>query len=539
MKSLTWHIVKKDFRHLWPWLALWWVTFIVAAVYPAWAFHKFMHSASMNAETSFSIFGAFASVILLLVIVASLVDADTPLDDRALWRTQPVPPARLFAAKITFLLLFGLLAPLLIKFIALAAYGFSFAEGWPAFQNFALILIYGNVVLLLAASFFVRPIIGYAVLISLYLLAAFTISTFNRVGRDSASPPVGILIPLSLFLAILLTAIACIYLQQRRRNAIRVLVCGLVLAYILARFWPSGGIAYPAYFPPTVLASFPLEMKSGHFVTDTYADDKKAYHVVGNLSPDSLPVQQPAEVWIPLASIGNFSWPDHTPRSERIITTYGRPQVFPANFPALGFPLRFAEALEPFGVKHLLTTLSYDSLDLGQLEPTTFQHLQQSPATLTGNLTFAAGRLEEVGRLPLLPGSILRHGPTVIGMISADQSLGDSTMVTVTVAEQFPDPIGDQRWYDGLEFNLLVNLQRGEAIIGYPNGVNVTSLNDFRLQRTGLAFRFQYFTGPGKVYDIPDSEIKAWLADAQFLRLRFVPLGTQLGTFTLPDLHAN
>ena len=112
-------------------------------------------------------------------------------------------------------------------------------------------------------------------------------------------------------------------------------------------------------------------------------------------------------------------------------------------------------------------------------------------------------------------------------------------MVTVTVAEQFPDPIGDQRWYDGLEFNLLVNLKRGEAIIGYPNSVNITSLNDFRLQRTDFAFRFQYFTAPGKVYNIPDDEIKAWLADAQFVRLRMIPLGTQSGTFTLPDLHAN
>ncbi len=32
--NLTWHIIKKDFRRLRPWLMLWWIVLLLRAVHP-------------------------------------------------------------------------------------------------------------------------------------------------------------------------------------------------------------------------------------------------------------------------------------------------------------------------------------------------------------------------------------------------------------------------------------------------------------------------------------------------------------------------
>ena len=560
MKNLTLHIVKKDLRHLWPWLALWWATFVLAAIYPVWDFDKMMRGSEPGVgsqTTSFILLTSLSCIILILVIIALLAEADTPLDDRSFWRTQPVPPSRLLAAKLTFLLAFGLLIPLLIKFITLAAYGFSSDQGWAAFQNFAGILICSNVVLLLAAAFFPRAIIGYAVLIGLLLFALFMVNTFPVLDRASAPPqllapnvtiytfpvldraspppppPEGFWIPLSLFLAALVATITCLYLHQRRLLALLVLIFCLVLdAALLGRFWAASATPTQSATPPATLPVFTLIVSSDHFLHVTNRYGLKSYFLTGNLSIASLPAH-PAEVWLPLWSEWKLSWPNGALTGTSFIP---KAVPNPASFPASGYPLRFAEALQPFGVKHLLTTLDDNSPNLSSFSAAVLEPLRQSPPTLIGNLTFAVSRLEEVVRLPLTPGAVSRNPPSATGLISTNLDHA-SPFFTVTLAEQSPARPNGEPLADATEINLLINPKRGEAVLGYPNLSSVSNdLSDLTLARVDYVFRFQYFTGPGKVYDMPRDEIRAWLADAQFVRLRLVPIGRARGAFTLNPL---
>jgi len=544
MKNLTLHIVKKDLRHLWPWLVLWWATFVLAAIYPVWAFDRLLHSsASDTFGDSFILLSSLSCIILLLVIVALLAEADTPLDDRSFWRTQPVAPARLLVAKFLFLIAFGLVVPLLIKIITLSAYGFSWEEGWPAFQNFALILIYGLVVLFLAASFFPRPLVGYAVLIGLFLLTLFIVNTApNDIVNNFPASSKDIWVLLSLFLAILTASVSCLYLRQRRRLAILVLVLGLVLDYALGLFWPAGAPTSQPLLPPTFPSTFPLTVKFVPLPNITGLDELTSLDanatplICGNLRADSFPAQ-PAEVWSPIKSHWTISWPDH-PASSGTVGLNHDMQANQSDFPAKGYPYGFAEALHAFGVNHLLTTIVYNPEDFALVSPENLQRLRQSPARLDGYLTFAVYRLEDVTRLPLLPGAISRRGPVTIGLSSLGQ-VSDPQQVVLTVAERIPagqdtheiSSLADE------EINLLINLKRGEAVLGGQiNHVDLSILSDFHLENTSFLFRFQYAAGQGKSYNMSRDEIRAWLADAQFVRLRFVPVGRARGAFSLNPL---
>lgn len=569
MKNLTLHIVKKDLRHLWPWLVLWWATFVFAAIYPVWAFDRLMDSTAKGSDPSFILVSSLSCIILLLLVIAMLTDADSPLDDRSFWRTQPVPPARLLAAKFIFLIAFGLLVPLLIKFLTLAAYGFSWDQGWPAFQNFAQILIYGLTVLFLAASFFPRPLVGYAALIGLYLLALFiAYNAPNDIVNNFPSSPDIVWILLSLFLAILIASISCLYLRQRRRLAILILVLGLLFDIALGLFWPAGEFQPHPVTPVAVLPPFTLTptLDLARINSLTGTDGRKTYLVTGNFSIGSLP-SQPTEVWFPLWSQWKLSWPDHHPVSDAQLvyasdTLYfhGVHNINVAAFPATGFPFRFAEALQAFGVKHLLTTIDYDPTEFLNLTSAVYQRLRQSPAALTGNLTFAVSRLEEIARLPLSSnavyrnnagearvgpldndGAVSRNGPDAIGLISVDparyNSASDSMMFTVSVAERSAARIDGQPWFAGGEINLLINPKTGEALLGYPGMTDTsTILSDLTLARVDYVFRFQYFTASGKVYDMPDHEIESWRENAEFVRLRLVAVGRARGAFTLNPL---
>jgi hypothetical protein len=527
--KLVWHIVKKDFRHLWLWLVLWWAVLASVVADPAWIFHRYMKNVPLDLLGVCYVFGGLLALVLVfLFIVARLVDADHPLDDRAQWRTQPVLPSRILAAKIIFLLLFGFLASLLIKTLV----GRVISWDWPASQNFALILLCSLAVVFLAAVLFSRPFTGYALLICLYLCAAFCMGAIPGLERDTEPSALGLWLPLLLFFTVLLAALRCLYLQHHRRTALQILVPGLLLVYVIGRFWPAEP-PNPIASSSTMLPAFPLEVQFPRMVTESFRHLSNNYYLEGSLSADSLPVQQPTEVWFPSRTRGTLSWPDHTSASDTtLLGDFFSPDLHRGSY---AFPLRFAEALKPFGVKHLLNTLSYGSPWLAFFTDPVFQYLQQSPATFVGNISFIVGRLEEDGRVALTPGAVSGHGLTALGVVSVNPY---SPVITVTLAEQSPKPATGPASAAGVDFYLLVNFKRGEAIVSNENGGRVTDLNYVILKRTEFHFYVADFTLSGWVYRIPPGEVDAWLADAQFVRLRFVPLGTQVGTFTLPSLSA-
>ena len=61
--------------------------------------------------------------LLALVATAIVVQIDPPSDDRAVWRTRPIPPVTLAAAKIGTLAILLVIVPVAINTLRLAAYG--------------------------------------------------------------------------------------------------------------------------------------------------------------------------------------------------------------------------------------------------------------------------------------------------------------------------------------------------------------------------------------------------------------------------------
>ncbi|MGA2053247.1 MAG: hypothetical protein ABSH19_08050 [Opitutales bacterium] len=101
MKSLVAHILKKDFRHLWPWLALWWGLLALTDFYPAWAFARLMHAGLYYSDDVMPVMLIWlAWFVISLLIVGSLVETDSPINDRVLWRAWPVPPLRLLVSSL-------------------------------------------------------------------------------------------------------------------------------------------------------------------------------------------------------------------------------------------------------------------------------------------------------------------------------------------------------------------------------------------------------------------------------------------------------
>jgi hypothetical protein len=247
-----------------------------------------------------------------------------------------------------------------------------------------------------------------------------------------------------------------------------------------------------------------------------------------NLSNDSFPAQ-PATVWYPQRS----DWTISSPGQDSAGGThfFDAPSVNPAGFPAAGFPFRFTTALQSFGINHLLTPLVYESTSLAELSPADAARFRESGAQLSGNLTFTVGRLEESARLALTPGALFRDGPNRLGVIEVECD-DNQPQVQVSLAEQslsrdYPN------WSNALEINLLVNARLGEAILGYQSMNSMNDVSNFLLERRGLTFLFRTQLSNHDTHDMSAEEIRAWLADAEYVRLRYVPVGTQPGTFSL------
>ena len=65
----------------------------------------------------------FGIVVMTALVTAILVQADHPTDDRAFWRTRPIPPIAMAGAKLLSMTLLFVVVPSAINAIRLAAYG--------------------------------------------------------------------------------------------------------------------------------------------------------------------------------------------------------------------------------------------------------------------------------------------------------------------------------------------------------------------------------------------------------------------------------
>lgn len=265
--KLIWHIVKKDLRLLWPWLALWYVALALLTNAPL--------SRYLNLPQHFQLHEAFFSVNLFLIclgaflpfcLVAILVDADSPVDDCAFWRSLPIGGSRLFTAKSVFLLAFCILPPSLI---AALEWHPNLANLHPYFSFWRLyfsdwdldssrdnikikfgvcvgLSAFGSFLLLLAASLFRKPGVGYAV----FGVAFFAWAASPFLHISIISPLViltGTFVSIAVGLVVAPVAVASIYIRHHRETAVACLLVGIALAITLGWLLSALFPLYPPY----------------------------------------------------------------------------------------------------------------------------------------------------------------------------------------------------------------------------------------------------------------------------------------------------
>lgn len=121
------HLVRFDLRRF-RWLALMVVALeITRAAFVEWAMHAIspVIGAQFGGTFGRQEVGFVDTVLWLstLLVVAVLVQADLPADDRAFWRTRPISPLGLALAKLTTLVLLLIAVPAAINAARLLAYG--------------------------------------------------------------------------------------------------------------------------------------------------------------------------------------------------------------------------------------------------------------------------------------------------------------------------------------------------------------------------------------------------------------------------------
>ena len=251
--KLTWHIVRKDFRRLWPWLALLvgamlarYVNLYVPGFVPE---QNDLIALWRRAEIINDILLGL-SLFATALAAATLVHEDAVIGDRTFWLTRPISGARLLAAKTLTFTLALLLLPLALQLgwwlfnhyspadIAAQFPPLFARHAATAFAAFVCALLTRNL-----GSFLLAAIIGtlavvYAhVLVNELLKLPSRTDDFNRERVE--------------LIAVLLALPACIlhqYLTRRTRRTVALFGGTLILGLGIHAAWPWSVFKKPSRF---------------------------------------------------------------------------------------------------------------------------------------------------------------------------------------------------------------------------------------------------------------------------------------------------
>ena len=133
-----------------------------------------------------------ARVVIGAAVIATLVQADSPIDDRAFWRTRPISPATMAGAKLTLACLVFVLVPLLVVLSVAAAVQLP-ARHWPAA---VLGVVLGEVPLVMLAVVVAArtrrsstALVGLAGVLVLLLLCAGSAAASLALARRGSEEP--------------------------------------------------------------------------------------------------------------------------------------------------------------------------------------------------------------------------------------------------------------------------------------------------------------------------------------------------------------
>lgn len=238
--NLTWHIVLKDWRRMRAriiaWLALLAAKtalgfLLIAGDGPGWL--------GANGTEILIVLTALDAGLCFLMAVG-LVLEDSPVEERAFWRTRPTSGARLLGAKLLgAALLFGAL-PVLAWLPWWLRCGYGLREiMWAAGETFFWQAALVTPAMLLAA---LAGTLGRVLLWSMVLMMALMVSMLYAGPRIAEAGPGVELSRATLMIGLALTAAAgavvAQYLMRRRWRSLGLFVAGSMVALFGGGYWP-------------------------------------------------------------------------------------------------------------------------------------------------------------------------------------------------------------------------------------------------------------------------------------------------------------
>ncbi len=194
MFTTIYHILKKDRLRLRSWLVAWWLVILAKAAlflygsalrpFDPWprALNEYGAMMLTQEHLPLSMEGAIgllwlADFALMLYLVFKLFREDTPLGDRAFWRTRPISGGQLVVAKALFLSFAVFFVPGAIQLGTIHAVGYNWGSSIACLEEFLYSqsgwVFYAMVATVLWRNVFILPFITFGFYIFGFLLALF------------------------------------------------------------------------------------------------------------------------------------------------------------------------------------------------------------------------------------------------------------------------------------------------------------------------------------------------------------------------------
>jgi hypothetical protein len=551
MPSLTWHIVKKDYRYLRPYLDIWWGILLCNAVAAAWCIHHIFHTNAQDAlnATPRTILGNNQTVAVLIglnwfflvldvtflcFVVDAILKIDSPIDEKAFWRTRPVGGARMFRAKFISLGLFCFVVPGVIQAAGHLVFGFSPGEFLRGLAQFA--AIQGGLVALVAcaAVLFQRTIQGMLTFVCLAVV-------FIAVEAFSQAPD-SLFVALfaefrnawifpGLFCATALMVAVLIYTGHRRLFGSLALVCGILLMWSAGFSWMNDQAAIAQIFASTPARDEAVKLA----VAPSPVADQPSYpasfppvvfwRLHGWITNPALPELKDS-AWRIRSVDSQLSWPG----TKSIKANYNPILYWNESPPLINSPAAFTA----MGYGRLVGQFaeSWRNIPLGMIEPDNLTRLKKEPAKLAAQFQVESGQFERLADLPTASGSTW-HTDMITTRVES-VALSSPTAITVRL-----DQIGP--WHSRLfeteteiasrgllnpDTFLLYNPKTRECVEGTASEADMDGDPVFNWQRATVTFSFDHQTD-ATGQPVPDAvnkdSLAQWLADARLVEFRFAP----------------
>ncbi|HTB62036.1 MAG TPA: hypothetical protein VK737_00495 [Opitutales bacterium] len=485
MRTL-WIIVKKDFLRLRMLLVLWWCVLILRALMPAldlmYTDHYFPQSYPLHANDvsnigwvglySFGLRSVYfllqgyvlmsLDIILLIFIVISIVQADSPIKPFAHWRTLPISSRKMLGAKTASFAVFCGLVPALINVGAKISYGFppdKWLTGlaWFEWKIAAIVLPAAAM-----AALFRRPLLTFLVAVTFYSLGNLLydlpeiwyvkMNDFGDYYQVSQFVSRFIVWPIVL-LATSASVMVCMYRFRRRVLGLAVLAGGIGIAQCLQITWSVdfflGLVVPPIPLPaPKSAPAFTLQYlpADNQIIADKFPHGE--IDIPFNLTATDFRTNQPGEAWFPIAANLSLEWPDGKGES---LNTFGDFNYYDG-FNQMGFnlrdreayPVNYANVLNRLGLGKMQADWRADNMNnvytLSEVHPEVIhtelkawwrdpgssytvpqdQVTKNGPGKLTGNIVFEVGQFKRIADIPAVAGAHFARAQDYYGIEKVD-----------------------------------------------------------------------------------------------------------------------